>query len=68
LIAGGQLAGGNGSNAVEIYSPQRRAFISAAGLLVGRHEHTATLLADGSVLITGGYHTWPLPTASAELY
>jgi uncharacterized protein (TIGR03437 family) len=39
-----------------------------AKMTTGRHQHTATLLPDGSVLIAGGYSTWPSPTASAEIY
>ncbi len=37
-------------------------------MITGRHEHTATLLPDGTVLIAGGYTFWPNPTASAEIY
>jgi hypothetical protein len=68
LIAGGQLAGGNGSVAVEIYEPAAGTFAWGASLTVGRHEHTATLLADGTVLIAGGFSVWPQPTSSAEIY
>ena len=33
------------------------------------HElHTATLLADGTVLIAGGFMPWPFITSSAEIY
>ena len=37
-------------------------------MTTGRHSHTATLLSDGTVLIVGGYSSWPTPTASAEIY
>jgi hypothetical protein len=53
LIASGQLAGGNGSPAVELYVPATATFALATSLTMGRHEHTATLLADGTVLIAG---------------
>ncbi len=43
-------------------------FVSAGNMTTGRHEHTATLLSDGTVLITGGYQFWPNPTSSAEIY
>ena len=68
LIAGGQLAGGNGNPAVETYAPATRTFTSSTNLTTGRHNHTATLLSDGTVLIVGGYSMWPYPTPSAEIY
>ena len=37
-------------------------------MIKSRHEHTATLLSDGTVLIAGGLNLWPEGTASAELY
>ena len=67
LITGGQLVGGNGSAASDLYLPATGTFASAA-MTTGRHSHTATLLTDGTVLIVGGYSTWPTPTASAEIY
>jgi hypothetical protein len=39
----------------EIYDPQLEAFRSAGNLETTRYEFTASLLADGSVLIAGGY-------------
>jgi hypothetical protein len=68
LVAGGQLAGGSGSTAVERYVPTTGAVVTATSLIAGRHNHTATLLPDGTVLIAGGYTGWPAPTASAEIY
>ncbi|MFO7537211.1 MAG: kelch repeat-containing protein [Chloroflexota bacterium] len=55
-------------------SPEIGATITGTGLWVpsgdmnsGRSEHTSTLLADGNVLVTGGYSN-NAPTSSAELY
>jgi hypothetical protein len=68
LIAGGQLPGGYGSTAVELYTLATGAFAQIANLTVGRHLHTATLLPDGTLLIAGSYSVWPYPTSSAEIY
>jgi hypothetical protein len=43
-------------------------FNSAGNMITGRHEHTATLLPDGTVLMAGGYSIWPTPTSNAEIY
>ena len=57
----------------EIYDPVTRTFSTSGGMTVPRSYHTATLLPDGTVLITGGYNGAPyglgsLPTGSAEIY
>jgi|SRR6516225_7102459 hypothetical protein len=54
--------------AVELYVPATGTFAKAADMTTGRHEHRATLLPDGTVLIAGGCGIWPHPTASAEIY
>jgi trimeric autotransporter adhesin len=41
---------------------------AAANLITGREEHTATLLQDGTVLVTGGTDGRDRALASAELY
>jgi hypothetical protein len=58
LVAGGVITlpgGGPGTtNLVEIYDPVSGAFSPAASMIQARQQHTATLLANGQVLVTGG--------------
>ncbi len=56
LIAGGE-GGAFGQNSVataELFAPESGGFVATGSLLEARDGHTATLLADGTVLITGG--------------
>ena len=75
LIAGG--TGGNANEALssaEIYDPNVGAtgsFTAAGDMITPRQDHAATLLSDGSVLITGGLisHIYPQsPVATMERY
>ena len=68
LIAGGQVAGGDGSGDAELYVPATGTFEFVGEMTTGRHSHTATPLPDDTVLITGGFSGWPNPTSSAEVY
>src|SRR5580698_827095 len=71
LIAGGadQGVGGAGSATAELYDPSIGAFTQTGSMAVARFRHTATLLKNGQVLITGGVPLdSSIPTSTAELY
>src|SRR6516225_4695056 len=57
----------------ELYDPASGTFSATGNMISDREGHTATLLNDGRVLLTGGHPwwdslQWQVPTASAELY
>ena len=59
----------------ELYDPAIGSFSTTGDVMTPRYEHTATLLNNGQVLITGGVRYWPtgrVPAteviANAELY
>ena len=68
LITGGQWPGGNGTNETLLYIPASRTLVQGPPMTCGRHEHSATLLPDGTVLIAGGYSAWPGRTRTAEIF
>jgi len=77
LVAGGaHLAGEPGSvtvAAAELYDPIAGSFISAGDMVVPRYESTPVTLADGRILLAGGWAfagdtVGDLPTASAEVF
>ncbi len=70
LVAGGVV---NESSftvtaSAEIYTPSTSSFAATGSMNTARAAHTATLLTDGTVLITGGENSSSAPLASAELY
>jgi hypothetical protein len=56
LVAGGRACGrGAPSRATaELFAPESGGFVATGSLITARDGHTATLLVDGTVLITGG--------------
>ena len=60
-------------NSAEVFDPSQGTFTATGAPCRTREFHTATLLANGRVLIAGGnnfngYPTWLVPTATSELY
>jgi len=52
----------------ELYDPATETWSVTGALADGRDGHTATLLSNGKVLVTGGYDTIGMPLSSSELY
>src|SRR5262245_38638503 len=71
LIAGGQAyylgTVRSSLDTAELYDPSTGIFKSTANMITQRADHSATLLADGRVLIAGGYDSQGR-LASAEIY
>ena len=70
LIAGGLDAATDTSHTLsdaQLYDPTTNTFTPTGSLNVGRFYHTATKLADGRVLVAGGYGVSGV-TATAEIY
>jgi hypothetical protein len=71
LIAGGFGGSGTESNpyrSAEIYDPRTGSFRPAGDMTIGRSGHTATLLTNGKLLISGGWTGRYNLRRSAELY
>lgn len=76
LIAGGLSAGGPSAEALssaELYDPSTATFSTVGNMTAHRAGHTAALLPDGQVLITGGFSgitagTYSATLNTAELY
>ncbi|GAB6283078.1 MAG: hypothetical protein STSR0008_18330 [Ignavibacterium sp.] len=54
-------------NKVDIYNPITESWVQATPMQLERTEHTATLLNDGKVLVTGG-ETYNFTTDQCEIY
>jgi len=54
-VGGGAHAAPVSLDSAEIYDPTKGGFQSAGKLLIARDSHSATLLANGTVLVAGGY-------------
>lgn len=67
LICGGSDAAGNLLRSAEMFDPATNKFERLADMNVARAGHTATRLADGTVLIVGG-GTESFATADVELF
>jgi Kelch motif len=72
LVAGGIEDGGIGLidlNSAELYDPNAGTFTLVGNMTIGRADHTATRLNDGTVLITGGDATHLAEVfSSAQIY
>jgi hypothetical protein len=66
LVVGGQTAGSTVLRSAERYNPKTKTWRLTGSLATGRWRHTAMLLLDGRVLVTGGFNGGEL--SSAELY
>jgi hypothetical protein len=67
------LAWGSGPNTAELYDPVMGTFSITGSMVTGRDSHTATLLPDGTVLISGGWICdgdcrYGATIANAEIY
>jgi N-acetylneuraminic acid mutarotase len=56
------------NSSAELYDPANNTWSFTGAMSSGRWNHTATLLNNGRVLVTGGFSSGVSPYASAELY
>src|SRR5688572_15061769 len=70
FIAGGayDFWGEIAAETCEIYDPWFETWTSAASMSVARSSHTATLLPNGKILVTGGYNGGGYALSSSEIY
>jgi hypothetical protein len=68
-LATGKMLIAGGSKRVEIYDEDAKSFLLAAGQMSGDwHFMTATLLQDGTALLTGGYANNDVATKETWIY
>jgi hypothetical protein len=70
LVVGGASGGGEGQSlaTAELYDPESGLWTSTGALGTPRRNHTATVLHDGHVLVTGGTDLAGVRSSTAELY
>jgi hypothetical protein len=72
LVVGGCVSDPcrEGLSSADIFDPASGSWSSAGSMATGRQLHTASLLADGRVLVAGGcaFELCPTPFTSAELF
>jgi len=71
LVVGGSMAEGEtivASSSCEIYDDDTKTWTLTGTMKTARFIHTATLLLDGKVLVTGGINRNFKPVASCEIY
>lgn len=67
LVAGGTTNGTLPVKTAELYNPDTNTWSATGSMVVTRRGHTATLLLDGKVLVTGGYDG-AVESPTAEIY
>jgi N-acetylneuraminic acid mutarotase len=70
LAAGGAQTGGTPTitDTAELYDPTSGSWTYTGSMNQERARQTATVLSDGTVLVTGGYGAAEIPTDTAEIY
>ena len=64
----GEICGGSPLSSAELFDPATETFSATGSMSIGRSDHTATLLKNGTVLITGGVNSGNRSDATAEIY
>jgi hypothetical protein len=67
LVAGGTNNGTTPLKTAELYDPSTNTWSSTGSMAVARRGHTATLMLDGKILVTGGFDG-AIESAATEIY